>query len=195
MDRMASIFSALLILFVVLILMAATLWLIIPLASGLPWVPALDRRIRAAFRLANVQPGEVVYDLGAGDGRVLVIAAREFGASAVGIEISPIHCLVARIRLYLAGVNTQTSIRWGNFYRSDFSSADVVFIYATSRYANRIIPLLETRLKMGARVVTISSNLEKWQPERIDRENLVFLYRIPPVFTDTGSSLTEQSSV
>ncbi|NLF51410.1 MAG: hypothetical protein GX577_09765 [Leptolinea sp.] len=183
------------ILFAVIILIMAALWFIIPLASGLPWVPALDRRIRAAFRLAELQPGEMVYDLGAGDGRVLVIAAREFSARAVGIEISPIHCLSALARIRLAGVGSKASMQWGNFYRSDFSAADVVFIYATSRYANRIIPLLETQLKMGARVVTISSNLDKWQPECIDRENLVFLYRMPPIFAEMDSSLTEQSFV
>lgn len=172
------------ILFAVIILIMAALWFIIPLASGLPWVPALDRRIRAAFRLAELQPGEMVYDLGAGDGRVLVIAAREFGARAVGIEISPVHCLSALARIRLAGIKDQASIRWGNMYRTDFSAANIIFIYATSRYVNRLAPHLETQLRPGTRVVSISSSIDGWQPAGFDREHLVFLYRIPLASAD-----------
>lgn len=181
---MSPIVSGILILFAVLILITAALWFIIPLASGLPWVPAHDRRIRAAFRLAEVQPGEMVYDLGAGDGRVLVIAVKEFGARAVGIEISPVHCLSALARIRLAGIQDQASFRWGNMYRTDVSAANIVFIYATSHHVNRLAPYLETQLGSGARVVTISSSIDGWQPAGFDRKHLVFLYRIPSASAD-----------
>ncbi len=177
------------------IIIVAALWMIVPLVNGLPWVPTQDQRIRKALLLANVQPGELVFDLGAGDGRVLITAVREFKAHAVGIEISPIHCLIALARIRMSNVSDRASIRCGNFYKFDFSSADVVFIYATSRHANRLIPLLEKQLKNGARVVTISSSLDAWQPERIDREDLVFLYRIPPVKGEPGLCLIEAASV
>jgi SAM-dependent methyltransferase len=163
-----------------LFIASAILWIIVPLITGLPWVPTREQRIRKAFQLAEVRPGEVVYDLGAGDGRVLVAAARDFDARAVGIEISPVHCLIAWIRARLAGVGRQVSVRWGSFYNTDISDADVVFAYMTSRQAARLRPHLETRLKPGTRVVTISSDLDGWQPEQIDRQELVFLYRMPP---------------
>ncbi|MBN1454167.1 MAG: class I SAM-dependent methyltransferase [Anaerolineales bacterium] len=73
-------------------LMLNGLWLIVPALYGVPWVPTREKRIREALQLAKLQPGENLYDLGAGDGRVLLIAVREFGASAVGIEIGPVQC-------------------------------------------------------------------------------------------------------
>jgi SAM-dependent methyltransferase len=163
----------------IIVIAAAFLWAAVPLATGLPWVPTRDWRIRKALQLAAVQPGEVVYDLGAGDGRVLVMAAREFEARAVGIEISPVHCLIALLRARLAGVGRQVNIHWGSFYQFDFSNAEVVFIYMTQGQADRLRPHLETRLKPGARVVTISSDMDGWQPEQIDRQELIFLYKMP----------------
>lgn len=182
--HMSPICLSILVLIAILILVSAALWFTIPLVSGLPWVPTHDRRIRAAFRLAEVHPDEMVFDLGAGDGRVLVIAVKEFGARAVGIEISPIHCLSALVRIRLAGIKDQATICWRNMYQCDFSAADIVFVYATSQYVNRLVPHLETQLRPGTRVVTISSSIDRWQPAGFDREQLVFLYRMPPIPSD-----------
>lgn len=175
----------------ILFLVGAFLWLAVPVASGLPWVPAHRQRIRAALRLAGVKPGETVYDLGAGDGRVLVLAAREFGAQAVGVEISPVHCLLALLRVGLAGVSRQVKIRWGNFYQADLSSADVIFAYVTTSQAGKLRESLEARLKPGTRVVTVSSDLDGWQPTAIDRKDLVFLYHIPPIAGSIATFLVE----
>jgi len=156
------------------------LWLVVPFVSGLPWFPTHYARIRKALKMAGVRPGEVVYDLGAGDGRVLILAAREFGAKAVGIEISPVHCLEAWIKARLNRVGARVTVRLGNFYTADLAKADVVFAYMTSSQAPRLRPYLESSLKPGARVVTISFDFDGWQPLEFDRENLLFLYRMPP---------------
>ncbi len=175
-----------------LFLVGAFLWLAVPVATGLPWVPAREKRIRAALRLANLQPGETVYDLGAGDGRVLVMAAREFGARAVGIEISPVHWFLAFIRVFLSGTGRQVQVRWGNFLNSDLSKADVIFAYVTSGYVARLRPFLEARAKPGARVVTISADLDGWQPEDIDQQELIFLYHMPPTPGDVAAYLAKK---
>ena len=75
------------------------LWLMIPYFYGLPWVPTHYKRIRKALDLAQLRPGEVLYDLGAGDGRVLIVAAREYKARAIGIEIEERYCEIAAKRL------------------------------------------------------------------------------------------------
>jgi len=164
----------------VLILAAIILWIAVPLLTGLPWVPSHAKRIRRALEMAEIAPGEVVYDLGAGDGRVLIIAAREFGARAVGIEISPMHCLIAWLKSGLSGFGSQVTIRCASIYTADVSGADVVFAYVTPEHAARLRPILEKQLKSGARVVTISAEMEGWQPDQIDKNDLVFLYRMPP---------------
>jgi hypothetical protein len=168
------------------------LWLMIPYLYGLPWVPTNDRRIHKALDLAGLQPGEVLYDLGAGDGRVLIAAARDYKAHAIGVEISAGLCLVAWFRVLLSHVSRQVTIRQGNFFKTNFKDADVVFAYMTSSQAPRLIPCLASQLKTGARVVTISFDLEGWQPDEIDDQNLIFLYKMPPTSGDVSSFLLQK---
>jgi len=167
-----------LVIFFGILLVLYFLWMIIPMISGLPWIPTRPERIRRALALAHISPGEILYDLGSGDGRVLVMAAREFGVRAIGIEISPIHCIAARLNASLGKINNKVEIRWASFYRADFSNADVIFVYMTSREVSRLRPHLERQLRPGTRVVSISCEIVGWQPEEFNREELIFLYRI-----------------
>lgn len=156
------------------------LWLIVPALSGLPWIPTREVRIRKALQLARVSPDDIVYDLGSGDGRVLVVAAREFGARAVGIEISPLHCIAARINAFLAGINGRVTIQWASFYKVNFTDADVVFVYMTARETSRLRPYLEKQLRPGTRIITVSCEIPGWQPVIFDREALIFIYQLGP---------------
>jgi len=156
------------------------LWVLIPVLAGLAYVTTRPERIIRALEMAKVCQGETVFDLGAGDGRVLVIAAKLFEARAVGIEISPFQCLAAWWNARRNRVRDQVRIRWGSFYRADLAGADVVFAYMTSRQTERIRAVLERKLKPGVRVVAVSFEVSGWQPDEIDEENLLFLYRMPP---------------
>lgn len=167
-------------LFAALVLTLAALWTLIPALYGLPTVPTGRDRIRAALRLADLRAGEAFFDLGAGDGRVLVLAAREFGARATGIEIGPLQCLVSRWNARRSGVRRSVNVKRENFYRADLRAADVVFLYATSRELRRLQTHLERQLRAGARVVTVGSEFPNWTPNKIDRANLLFLYVMPP---------------
>jgi cyclopropane fatty-acyl-phospholipid synthase-like methyltransferase len=147
---------------------------------GLPWIPTREIRIRKALELAKLRPKEILYDMGAGDGRVLVMAANEFGARAVGVEIGPMQCLVGRMRIWLSGSRQRARMRCGNFYKADISDADVVFVYATSSQTSNLFPLLERQLHPGARVVSVAADFPVWVPTAVDRESLIFLYVMPP---------------
>ncbi len=168
------------------------LWLVVPFLAGLPWFPTRAGRIRKALLLAQLKPGETIYDLGAGDGRVLIMAAREFGARAIGIEISPVHCLVAWLAAVFNRVDGQVSIRLGNFYTARLSDADVVFAYMTSKEAPRIRPHLERQLRPGTRIVTISFDIDCWQPDDFDNQDLIFLYKMPPTPGNLASFLEQR---
>jgi SAM-dependent methyltransferase len=175
-----TILSALWIFLAGLLVILAGLWVLLPMLYGSPAVPAYRRRIRRALELAEVRPGEKVYDLGAGDGRVIVIAAGEFGAQAVGIEIEPVHCAVAWLNAWLSGVGRHVAIRWGDFRRADLGEADVVFIYLTAAQTAALRPQLARQLRPGARLVSLSADIAGWQPAALDSQHLVFLYRMPP---------------
>lgn len=166
--------------FSALVLTLAALWTLIPALYGLPTVPTSPNRVRAALRLADLRAGEAFFDLGAGDGRVLVIAAREFGARATGIEIGPLQCLVSWWNARRNGVRHKVKVKRGNFYRADVRAADAVFVYATSRELRRLQTHLESQLRAGARVVTAGSDFPDWLPDKTDGANLLFLYVMPP---------------
>jgi len=164
----------------IFIFILALLWILVPAFYGLPSKPTRLGRIRKALDLVDLKQDEVLYDLGAGDGRVLIIAAKEFGAKAIGVEIGPVQCVLIWLRILFSGLSGKAEIRWSNFYKTDLSDADVVFIYATSREVMKLAPYLEKKMKRGSRLVSISADFPAWEPSDFDEENLIFSYEMPP---------------
>ena len=163
-----------------LLFILALLWILVPALYGLPPVPTKPERIQKALKLAGLHPNEVLYDLGAGDGRVLLIAARDFGAKAVGLEIGPVQCALMWLRAKASGLGNRIQIRWENFYKADLKDADVLYVYATSKELAQLAPHLETQTKTGARLVSISADFSEWEPSRFDERDLIFIYEMPP---------------
>ncbi|MBE0669002.1 MAG: 50S ribosomal protein L11 methyltransferase [Anaerolineales bacterium] len=161
----------------VFIIMIALLWVLVPAIYGLPPVSSRDERIRRALELANPRAGETLYDLGSGHGRVLIMAAKEFGLNAVGIEAGPVQCAVSWINALRNGVSSNVHVEAGNFYKSNLKDADIVFAYLTSDHGNRLQEKLGRELKPGARVVTVSFELPGWNIDFFDREQLIYLYK------------------
>jgi precorrin-6B methylase 2 len=178
----------------VLVFILALLWILVPAFYGLPPVPTKPERIRKALKLVNLQPNEVLYDLGAGDGRVLLSAAREFRAKAVGIEVGPIQCALIWLRAVASGFGNQILIRWENFYQADLRMADVVFVYATSKEVVKLASHLEKQLKKGARVVSISADFPEWEPSALDESELIFVYEMPSTRGNISSYLMKKTS-
>ena len=166
--------------FFILVFIVIALWILIPALYGLPPVPTKPERIQTALKLAKLQANETLYDLGAGDGRVLLIAARDFGAKAVGIEVGPIQCVLIWLRATANGFGNHIRVRWANYYKADLHDADVVFIYATSTEVIRLASHLERQLKPGSRVVSISADFPEWEPSQCDERGLIFVYEMPP---------------
>ena len=164
-------------------LIISGLWLLIPALTGVPWVPTRENRICRALELVKLQPGEMLYDMGAGDGRVLIMAAKEFGANAIGVEIGPVQCAVGWLRILFSGHRPRRGsrqnvrIRCGNFYHANVADADVIFVYLTSAQTSRLQEKLARELKEGARVVSIAADFPDWQPDIVDREAVIFVYQ------------------
>jgi predicted RNA methylase len=138
------------------------------------------------LELATVKPGDTVYDLGCGDGRVLITAAQRYNAKAVGIEISGKLVQQASDRVARLGLQDQVKVIKGDIREADFSSADVVVIYLMTLSNEEIRPRLEKLLHPGARVVSYSYEVPGWKPLRIDKTDerhghTIYLYEMPPV--------------
>ena len=166
--------------FFVLLFVIGLLWILVPAFYGLPSMPTKQERIRKALKLVNLLPNETLYDLGAGDGRVLLIAADEFGVQAVGIEIGPIQCALIWLRAAARGFGNKIQVKWGNYLKTDLSQADVVFVYATSKEVARLAAYLEKQMKSGSRLVSISADFPEWEPFSMDDRELIFVYHMPP---------------
>jgi len=179
--------------FSILLFIIILLWIIVPALYGLPPVPTKPERVKKALQLADLQKDETLYDLGAGDGRVLLIAARDFGAKAVGLEIGPIQCALIWLRVVAAGVGSRIQIRWENFYKADLKDADVVFVYATSTEVLKLAPHLEQQMKKGSRLVSISADFNEWEPTEFNDEHLIFVYRMPPAKGSITSYMLKQA--
>ncbi len=180
--------------FFVLFFIVILLWILVPAFYGLPPVPTKAARIQKALKLANLKPNEILYDLGAGDGRVLLIAAHHFGAKAVGIEIGPVQCALIWLRAVASGLGNQIHVRWANFYKADLKDADVVFVYATSKEVMKLAPHLKGQMKKGSRLVSISADFPEWEPTTMDDRDLIFVYEMPPTMGNVTSYMLKHTS-
>lgn len=131
---------------------------------GAPHVATPKKMIREALKLAGLKKGERFYDLGAGNGHVLVIAAKEFGARAIGFELSLHHYLFAKFNLWRSRSNAE--VLWRNLYHENLRDADVVFLWLTPKAYRKLQKKFETELHPGTRVVTFSSPLRFWEPTK-----------------------------
>jgi SAM-dependent methyltransferase len=128
------------------------------------WVPTNDAVADAMLKAANVKPTDLVYDLGAGDGKIAIAAAKNFGATAVGIEYNKEMAELAKRNTERAGVADKVKIIHGDIFVEDFSKATVVTMYLLPDLNLKIRP---TILKMapGTRIVTNSFNMGDWEPD------------------------------
>ena len=141
-------------LFVLLVATGIVVALAVTIFSGAPWVPTHKSVARAMCTIAQIKPGDRVLDLGCGDGAILLMAAREFGAIGIGVELNPLLVLWARVRARLSGVADRVTIVRGNMFIADLPDADVVMLYLLPRAMRRI----EGRLKAHYALLRVVSN-------------------------------------
>lgn len=145
---------------------------------GAPWVPAPKEKIIKMLKMTKIKKGEVIYDLGSGDGRILILAAQHYGAKGVGIEIDPLRVLHSRILIKMKGLSPQIKIIRQNLLEADVSSADVVTLFLLPKILGRLKTKLLKELKPGTRIACYRYPLELPELGRDEKEK-IFLYQIP----------------
>lgn len=143
-------------------------------------VPVVDRMLE----VAGLKNSETVYDLGCGDGRILFSAAKNFGAKAVGVEISEKLVKEARDRAESMGLQEQVKVIQGDMLQVDLRNADVVALYLMTEANDQLRPKLERELKPGARVVSLEFKIQGWKPVKVDKIEthhhpyMIYLYEV-----------------
>jgi cyclopropane fatty-acyl-phospholipid synthase-like methyltransferase len=145
-----------------------------------PYVPSPQFVVDKMIELAGVKPGDLVYDLGSGDGRIVITAAK-MGAKAVGFEIDGDLVGESRTNIKKAGVEALAEIRHQDILTVDFSAATVVTMYLLPDVNLQLKPNLLSQLKPGARIVSHSFSMGDWQPDKTERVEgrTIYLWTIP----------------
>jgi 23S rRNA G2445 N2-methylase RlmL len=145
------------------------------------FVPTPNEVVDKMLEMAKVTPKDVVYDLGCGDGRIVITAAQKFGARAVGVDIDPRRIQEATANANAAKVTDKVRFIEGDLFESDISEASVVTLYLLTRLNDKLKPKLLKDLKPGTRVVSHAFDMGDWKPEQTASVNAstVYLWRIP----------------
>lgn len=144
------------------------------------WVPTNDRLVARMLKMASVSPQDLVFDLGAGDGKIAIAAARDFGARTVGVEYNPDMVNLARCYARAEGVADRVQILQGDIFETDFSKATVVTLYLLPELNLRLRPTL-LKMTPGTRVVSHSFLMDDWEPDErsVTEDGQAYMWIVP----------------
>jgi SAM-dependent methyltransferase len=151
-------------------------------APDVPYVPTPDEVVQTMLKLADVKKSDLVYDLGCGDGRIVITAAKQYGAHGVGVDINPDRIREARLNAKQAGVEALVKFVEGDLFDADIKDASVVTLYLLPSINLKLRPKLWHDLKPGTRVVSHAFDMGDWQPAKRDEADgrSVYFWTIPP---------------
>jgi len=169
---------SLVILFFILFCSITVLWAILSLA---PWVPSRAKDLKRIFKLANLKPGEIFYDLGCGNGRIVFYANKNSQAKTIGIELALPFFLICKIR-QIFHTNKNIIFKFKSLFKEDLSKADVVYVFGLPKaLEKKLKQKLEKELKPGARVISYCFFIKGLEPKIIDKPdkktNSIYVYQ------------------
>jgi SAM-dependent methyltransferase len=145
-----------------------------------PYLPSTTIAVDEMLRLADVGAGDLVVDLGSGDGRVVIAAARDYGARGLGVELDPDLVAESRTNAVKAGVADRVAFRQGDVLQADFRDATVVTLYLLPSLVEKVKPRLLTEMKPGTRIVAHDYGFADWKPDRrVVISKTFYLYVVP----------------
>ena len=151
------------------------------LVPDVPYLPSPTAVVDAMLTLAGVTPADNVYDLGCGDGRIVIQAAKQYKAHGVGIDINPKRIQEARANALAARVGPRVRFEQNDLFQADIHDASVVMLYLLPSVNLRLRPKLLRELKPGARIVSHSFDMGDWKPEKElpIEDTVIYLWKVP----------------
>jgi len=163
-------------LIILIILVISIIW---TNSRGAPWVPTPMSMVHKMLTMAEVGPDDLVYDLGCGDGRIIVTAARRYGARAVGVELDPLRFLWCQMLITFLGLRDRVRIIYGDFYNQDLRSASVITCYLLRATNKKLEGKFKTELNTATRIVSNYFIFPGLQLVSEDKEEKLYLYNLP----------------
>lgn len=164
------------ILFIEVCIIIFVVWIAWSGIFGAPWLPTPKKRVRSMLKFAEVNSSDILYDLGSGDGRIIIMAGKEFGATAIGIEVDPLRLLWSRLSIRRHKLGQKVRAIRANFFNVSVEDATVVTLYQGHEINKKIRDKLASELKKGARVVSYRFILDGWTPTKTFEEESIYLY-------------------
>lgn len=152
-------------------------------ALDVPYVPTPQNVVDRMLQMGQVSGSDTLYDLGCGDGRIVITAAKQHGARGVGIDLNPVRIEEAKANAKEAKVEDKVQFRVGNLFEADFSPATVVTLYLLPEVNRKLRPQLWRQLKVGTRVVSHAFDMgDEWKPERTEQveHRTIYMWTIKP---------------
>lgn len=131
-----------------------------------PYVPTPQKVVDGMLELADVKKGEVVYDLGCGDGRIVITAAKKYGATGIGVDLNPERIKEANTNAEVAKVEEKVTFHEGDLFKFDFSKADVLTLYLLPDVNLELRPKIQSEMKPGSRIVSHAFDMGDWEPDK-----------------------------
>lgn len=167
-------FPLIIVIIILFVLLASAAWAGIKAA---PWVPTWGKDFNRVVRLADLHSGEVVYELGAGEGRLLLQFAKTPATKVIGFEISLVPYAIAWLRVFR--LRPRVEIRFQDFFKQDFKQANVIFCFLTPPAMRKLQKKFAAECRPGTRIISYAFSIPGWQPEIMDkpRPNAMAIYR------------------
>ena len=162
--------------------MSADFELFMALESG--FAPTPEEAARKMMEVAHIKSGENFFDLGSGDGILLIMAAKEFGAHAIGFEIQEKLVKDARKKIRSLGLEKMIKVKKGDYFRADIGDADVLTLYLIPEALERLKQKLKREMKKGSRIVVFKYPIEGWSPKEVAETGIengkakIYLYEV-----------------
>ena len=154
-------------------------WIIWPALIGAIFVPTPKLKVEQMLELADLKTTDILYDIGSGDGRIIIEAARKYGVKAVGIEADPLRVLWSKLRIIKAKCRDRVIVRWGNFFRADIKDATVVTVFQSETINYKLKKKFENELEPGTRIVSYTYPILGWRLEKKHPNARIYLYIRP----------------